>query len=94
MTQTTAIDVRSIAPRDRHPTIFATFRGLASGASIELLNDHDPRPLYHQLQAEFPAGFSWDYLETGPATWRVSITKLGDAAPKKSGCCGCCGGGG
>jgi uncharacterized protein (DUF2249 family) len=91
------IDVRQIAPRDRHPLIFSTFRSLASGQAMELINDHDPAPLHHQFQAELPGGFSWEYLETGPAQWRVAITRTVPVAPtaaphSKGQCCGSCGG--
>lgn len=87
------VDVRAIAPRERHPLIFSTFRGLAAGQAMELVNDHDPKPLYYQFQAELPGGFAWDYLEAGPETWRVAITRLG-APQAAGGCCGHCGGGG
>lgn len=86
------VDVRTVAPRDRHPLIFSTFRALRPGEAMELVNDHDPRPLYYQFQAEMPGSFTWDYLEQGPATWRVAITRTGAAAPAASGCCGACGG--
>jgi len=89
---TTTVDVRDIAPRERHPLIFSTFRKLPAGETMELVNDHDPKPLYHQFQAEAPGKFSWDCLEDGPDTWRVSITKLA-SSPSDGRCCGCCGGG-
>lgn len=69
------LDVRQIAPRERHPLIFQTFENLGPGASFILLNDHDPKPLYYQFQAEKPGEFTWDYLEQGPEAWRVRITK-------------------
>jgi uncharacterized protein (DUF2249 family) len=69
----TTVDVRSIAPRDRHPLIFRTFASLAPGEAMELVNDHDPKPLYYQFQAELGPVFDWDYLEQGPEVWRVSI---------------------
>ena len=85
------VDVRSIPPRERHPLIFSTFRSLSAGQAIELVNDHDPKPLYYQFQAELPGRFAWDYLETGPETWRVAITRVAD--PQAQGrCCGSCGG--
>jgi len=87
---TATVDVRSIAPRERHPLIFSTFRGLAIGQAMELVNDHDPKPLYYQFQAEMPGKFGWDSLEAGPDTWRVSITRL---VPHADGeCCGTFGG--
>jgi len=43
---------------------------------MELLNDHDPRPLYYQLMAERPDQVGWEYLEEGPEIWRAAITKI------------------
>jgi len=83
----TPLDVRAVAPRDRHPAIFQTFRSLAVHASMELVNDHDPRPLYDQFQSEAPGAFSWDYLERGPHVWRVRITRL-SAGHVNGQCCG------
>jgi uncharacterized protein (DUF2249 family) len=73
MSSPTLIDVRVIAPRERHPLIFDTFRRLGPGDSFLLVNDHDPRPLYYQFQAELGEPFQWDYLEKGPETWKVRI---------------------
>lgn len=89
-TQGTTIDVREIPPRERHPLIFSTFRGLAAGEALELVNDHDPRPLYYQFQSEMPGQFSWAYLQAGPELWRVRIQKRG--AHGDGQCCGSCGG--
>jgi uncharacterized protein (DUF2249 family) len=33
-------------------------------------------PLRYQFEAEFPGAFTWDYLERGPADFRVKLTKL------------------
>ena len=67
------IDVREIAPRMRHPLIFQTFQKLAPGQALLLVNDHDPKPLYYQFDAEFPGLFEWDYRERGPDVWQVRI---------------------
>lgn len=92
MTSTsTRIDVRAIAPRERHPLIFSTFGGLAPGQALELVNDHDPKPLYYQFNAEMPGQFEWAYLERGPDTWRVAITRTAGAHAAGN-CCGHCGG--
>lgn len=77
----TEIDVRPIAPRDRHPLIFETFDGLRPGESFELVNDHDPKPLYYQFQAERPGALAWRYLEQGPDVWRVEIGRVPAAPP-------------
>jgi uncharacterized protein (DUF2249 family) len=67
------LDVRKVMPRDRHPRIFQTFDTLAAGEAFELVNDHDPRPLYYQFLHERPDKFTWEYLEEGPTVWRVAI---------------------
>lgn len=72
----TTVDVREIPPRERHPLIFGSFEQLASGEALMLINDHDPKPLFYQFQAESGGKFTWDYLETGPEVWRVRIGKV------------------
>lgn len=67
------VDVREIIPRNRHPLIFQTFDSLTEGEGFELVNDHDPMPLYYQFLHERPSEFSWEYVEQGPMTWRVHI---------------------
>lgn len=74
------LDVRIIAPRERHPKIFSVFDALKPGESFELLNDHAPTPLYYQFLHERPGVFTWEYLEEGPETWRVKITNTGGNA--------------
>jgi uncharacterized protein (DUF2249 family) len=90
-TPSTVIDVRVVAGRERHPLILSTFAGLEPGEVLELVNDHDPVPLHHVFQARIPGQFGWDYLQRGPETWRVAITKLGQA--RLDGGSSCCGGG-
>ena len=70
---TCTVDVRSVVPRERHPLIFNTFRNLTTGEAFLLVNDHDPKPLFYQFQAELGEPFHWDYLETGPEVWQVRI---------------------
>jgi uncharacterized protein (DUF2249 family) len=69
------LDVREIAPRERHPLIFTTFEALEAGEAFLLVNDHDPKPLYYQFSAERQGRFSWEYMGRGPETWRVRIGK-------------------
>lgn len=70
------LDVRDVPPRERHPRIFRALDGLGHGETLLVINDHDPTPLYYQLQAERPEQFSWEYQEEGPEAWRVKITRL------------------
>lgn len=74
------VDVRTLPPAQRHATIFQLVGELEDGRSFTLVNDHDPKPLYYQLEAEYPGQFSWTYLERGPDVWRVEIGKLAQAA--------------
>ncbi|MCX2728466.1 DUF2249 domain-containing protein [Thermomicrobium sp. 4228-Ro] len=71
------LDVRDVPPPQRHPLIFRTFEELAPGQAFVLVNDHDPKPLYYQFQAELAGQFTWDDLERGPQVWRVRIGKVG-----------------
>ena len=74
------VDVRSLVPAQRHEKIFRLVNELTPGASFVLVNDHDPKPLYYQLEAEYPRQFSWTYLERGPDVWRVEIGRQQKAA--------------
>ncbi len=97
-TSTTAaveIDVRTIPPYERHAQIFGTFDDLAAGQALVIVNDHDPVPLHRQFQSRSPGQFAWNYLQAGPALWRVQIDKLeGQASAGGDSCCsgGACGG--
>lgn len=69
------INVPSLEPRLKHPTIFKKFEELKPGQKLTIHNDHDPKPLYYQLLAQHGEIFTWEYLEEGPARWRILITK-------------------
>lgn len=69
------LNVTLIEPRFKHPTIFDKFDQLENGNAFIILNDHDPKPLYYQLLAERGNTFGWEYLENGPQTWQVKISK-------------------
>ncbi|HET7043916.1 MAG TPA: DUF2249 domain-containing protein [Gaiellaceae bacterium] len=67
------LDVRTEPPARRHELIFDAYDALAPGAGFVLVNDHDPKPLWYQFEAEHKGAYSWDYLEQGPEVWRVRI---------------------
>jgi uncharacterized protein (DUF2249 family) len=73
------LDVRELAPAQRHQSIFAEYHDLAPGAGFILVNDHDPKPLRYQFEAEHPGEFTWDTLDAGPLVWRVRIGKTPSA---------------
>lgn len=90
------IDVRQIPPRDRHPLIFSSFEALQPGQALQLVNDHDPKPLHAQFEDRCAGAFEWTYLQAGPALWRVQIGKpAASAVPVAAdSCCSggaCCG---
>ncbi len=67
------LDVRAEPHMRRHALILDKYHQLNPGTGFELVNDHDPKPLYYQFDAEFSGDFTWDYLEQGPEVWRVRI---------------------
>jgi len=67
------LDVREIPHGQRHPRIFGTYARLAEGESFVLVNNHDPKPLRREFDTAYPGQFAWDYVERGPARWRVRI---------------------
>ena len=75
-TNNKTIDVRPIPPREKHPAIFSLFNSLQPGDVMQLINDHDPKPLYYQMQAENDGQFIWEYVEEGPEVWKVNIKKV------------------
>ena len=65
--------MRSLPHGNRHGSIFDAYQTLLPGAGFVLVNDHDPKPLRYQFEAEHAGEFTWDYLEAGPQIWRVRI---------------------
>jgi uncharacterized protein (DUF2249 family) len=74
------LDVRTEIPKRRHELIFESFGEIAPGEAYVLVNDHDPKPLRYQFEAENAGEFSWEYLEEGPEVWRVRIGRVAAAA--------------
>ncbi len=70
------LDVRRLRKPDKHPTIFATYSALAAGESFVLVNNHDPKHLRAEFEADYPGSYDWEYIEMGPDAWRIRISKL------------------
>jgi uncharacterized protein (DUF2249 family) len=87
----TRLDLRGAAPSQRDAAAIAAFRALTLGASLDIVDDHDPQPLFLQFQREAPGNFSWLYREFGPDAWRVEVRKLSRSHGSGE-CCGACGG--
>jgi len=69
------LDVRDLPPAQRHEQIFAAYDDLEGGTGFVLVNDHDPKPLYHQFEAETGPEFRWEYRQKEPGEFRVLIGK-------------------
>ncbi|MEO7080985.1 MAG: DUF2249 domain-containing protein, partial [Flavobacteriales bacterium] len=69
------LDAAQLAPQVKHSTIFARIAELKDGESLILQNDHDPAPLRHQLGHTHQDTIGWEYLEKGPLSWKVKLTK-------------------
>ena len=78
--ETGVLDLRSIPRAQRHPLVFARLEGMAAGESFIIVNDHDPQPLRRQLEAQYIDEIAWDYLERGPAVFRICVTRVGSRA--------------
>lgn len=92
---TATLDVRAIAPIERHRLIFDRLAALPAGEALQLVNDHDPVPLRLQIDKQWPGQFECTYLDKGPDSWRLEIRKVAKPVPANSGSCcsggACCG---
>lgn len=79
------LDLRCLGADQRPPRFLAAFDELKTGAAMDLIDDHDPRAVFEQIQAERYGQFSWRLLESGPDTWRVRVGRTGGS------CCVQCG---
>jgi uncharacterized protein (DUF2249 family) len=68
------IKVADIDPPHRH-TIFRLFEHLALNDWLEIVVDHDPKPLRLQLEARHGPRCNWSYLEKGPDIWRIRLLR-------------------
>jgi uncharacterized protein (DUF2249 family) len=46
------LDVREIPPPERYPKIHDAFAEMNGGEVLEIVNDHEPKPLFYEMQAE------------------------------------------
>lgn len=69
-------DIRPYPPTERHEMFYKAFADIKIGEAFEFINDHDPKPLYYQMEAESKEPFRWEYLEKGPDEWKVRVIKV------------------
>lgn len=70
------MDIRPYPPTERHEMFYKAFNDIKTGEAFEFINDHDPIPLYYQMEAESKEPFRWEYLEKGPERWKVRVVKV------------------
>ena len=70
------LDLRSMPPFERHTKIFQVWNALESGETLRIINDHDPKPLQYQFEAEYKNRHEWEYEQGGPQDWIVKIKKV------------------
>jgi uncharacterized protein (DUF2249 family) len=51
----TTLDLRDVPPAQRHPKIHDAFEELDNGETLRIVNDHEPKPLFYEFQAEVDA---------------------------------------
>lgn len=73
--ETVVLNVTLLEPKQKHPAIFKQFDALQPGEAFQILNDHDPKPVYYQLIVSRDNNFTWSYIQKGPQWWRVEIRK-------------------
>ena len=69
------LDLRKITPFERHGLIFEKWEALKPGETLRIINDHDPKPLRYQFEAEYQGQFEWRYEQSGPVDWMVTIKR-------------------
>lgn len=70
------LDLRMVERFQRHPLVFATFDALGVGESFVLTNDHDPVPLYGQMEMMRPHQLTWEYIVRGPDIFRIRVRRI------------------
>lgn len=71
------LDLREVPPPQRHPKIHRAFESLDSGDILQIVNDHDPKPLFYEFSAEvdtFDAD-GYEVEQQGPETFVASLPK-------------------
>lgn len=74
------LDVRRLDGPDKHPTIHEMFDALEPGQALTIVNDHQPKPLFYELQAEKPDRFddgNYRAYEAGDRVWVAVLPRKG-----------------
>jgi uncharacterized protein (DUF2249 family) len=71
------LDLRETPPAQRHPKIHSAFETLESGETLRIINDHEPKPLFYEFQAEVERFDADNYQcqREGEATFVADLPK-------------------
>ncbi|MGC5257113.1 DUF2249 domain-containing protein [Gordonia sp. DT218] len=78
-----SLDVREIPKAQRHPKIFSIFDSLEVDEALVLINDHDPRHLHGEFEANLPGAYGWEYLSREKGDYRIRISRTARASARK-----------
>ena len=70
------LDMKTMPVFERHPRIFDEWERLEQGETLRIINDHDPKPLKYQFEAEHKDLYAWEYVSQCPGEWVVNIKKI------------------
>lgn len=70
------LDLRQIHVFERHDRIFEEWEKLKPGETLRIINDHDPKPLHYQFEAEYKDQYEWEYEQSGPRDWIVWLKRV------------------
>jgi len=68
----------------RHALIFARFDALPDEGSLDLVTDHEPRPLRAEFEETRAGTFAWEQRRVGEGHWRATIRKLAGSSLDRS----------
>ena len=73
----TTIDAREIPPVQRHDKIHEAFHDLESGETLTIVNDHEPKPLFYEMQAEIESfdAENYEVEQRGPEEFVAKLPK-------------------
>lgn len=69
-------DARGVAKRFRHAAIFGAIDALTAGETMRFVNDHDPLPLLHQLQARYGDALGISYVQREPGEIVIDFVRI------------------
>jgi uncharacterized protein (DUF2249 family) len=71
-----AFDCSTFPPSLKHPAVIKKLESLKPGESLNLITDHDPKSLQHELIQGNNGSFVLTYIASGPGIWKIEIKKL------------------